>query len=696
MDFQHFAKLWASMHFYGCRIMKIIRRLAMVAGVLLLLLGVGIAALFVMFDENKLKAQLTESVYASTQRKLSIDGRLALSVWPDVGVRVGRLTLTERGNDSAFASVESARLAVAVLPLLSKRVEVRRIEVEGLDVKLIKRKDGSLNIDDLAGEKKTSEGADKPTAAQPLQIDIAGVELRNARLTWRDDMANTTTSIADLNFSSGRLLGDPAAHRFRVEKLTLATRGSHGTDQFELKLAAPLLGLEGDALESQAVDLLARLNGANRNVEARLGLAGIAGSGKALKVSDFRLEVDGKSGDATIKAQLASPVAVNSEARLVALEKLTGAIDLASPKMPMRHLKLPISGQLRADLGKQTADLELATAVDDSKIGLKARVNKFSPLGLEFALDIDHLNIDKYLPPAPAGADKAAAKAGGGDAKIDLAALKTLDLKGNINIGQLTAHRIDVSRLSARLAAANGRLDIAPLTAVLHGGTLNGSLGINAQNNQFTIRQNLAGIQIAPLLKALINKDPLEGRGSVSMDVTTRGDTVPALKKGLAGQAALDLRDGAVKGINIAKSLRDLQGMLGARKTTTVAANSAEKTDFSELSASFRINGGVAHNDDLQMKSPLLRLSGNGDIDIGEDRLDYLAKISVVNTTTGQQGKDLAKLKGVTIPLRMRGPYTQISYSLELGNVVEEVVKEQIKEKAKTQLGDKLKGLFGR
>jgi hypothetical protein len=44
----------------------------------------------------------------------------------------------------------------------------------------------------------------------------------------------------------------------------------------------------------------------------------------------------------------------------------------------------------------------------------------------------------------------------------------------------------------------------------------------------------------------------------------------------------------------------------------------------------------------------------------------------------------------------MRGPYAQISYSLELGNVVEEVVKEQIKEKAKTQLGDKLKGLFGR
>src|SRR5574343_604699 len=98
------------MHFYGWRIMKILRRLGLVAGVLLLLVGIAVAALFALFDENKLKAQLIDGVYASTQRKLAIDGGLALSVWPDLGVRVGRLTLTERGNDTPFASVESARL----------------------------------------------------------------------------------------------------------------------------------------------------------------------------------------------------------------------------------------------------------------------------------------------------------------------------------------------------------------------------------------------------------------------------------------------------------------------------------------------------------------------------------------------------------------------------------------------------------
>ena len=35
-----------------------------------------------------------------------------------------------------------------------------------------------------------------------------------------------------------------------------------------------------------------------------------------------------------------------------------------------------------------------------------------------------------------------------------------------------------------------------------------------------------------------------------------------------------------------------------------------QKTDFSEMSASFKIAGGVAQNDDLKAQSPFLRLGG--------------------------------------------------------------------------------------
>ncbi|HMV01341.1 MAG TPA: AsmA-like C-terminal region-containing protein, partial [Rhodocyclaceae bacterium] len=174
-------------------------------------------------------------------------------------------------------------------------------------------------------------------------------------------------------------------------------------------------------------------------------------------------------------------------------------------------------------------------------------------------------------------------------------------------------------------------------------------------------------------------------------------------KKALAGSASVALRDGAIKGINLAKTLRDLKGKLGAKQSSTADADGREKTDFSELTASFRIAGGVAHNDDLAMKSPFLRLGGNGDIDIGNDRLDYLAKVSVVDTAKGQEGKDLDHLKGLTVPVRLHGPFDKLAYKLELGDLIGqaakaqvEAKKEEVKAKAEDKLKGKLKGLFGK
>ena len=76
-----------------------------------------------------------------------------------------------------------------------------------------------------------------------------------------------------------------------------------------------------------------------------------------------------------------------------------------------------------------------------------------------------------------------------------------------------------------------------------------------------------------------------------------QGQTITAIKKALNGNAAIKLTDGAIKGINIAGSIRNAKAKLGSLKgETTQAASQTEKTDFSELTASFNIKNGVAHN----------------------------------------------------------------------------------------------------
>ena len=137
------------------------------------------------------------------------------------------------------------------------------------------------------------------------------------------------------------------------------------------------------------------------------------------------------------------------------------------------------------------------------------------------------------------------------------------------------------------------------------------------------------------------------------------------------------------------------QALLDRIVVVAQAANAADRTDFSELKASFQINNGVAHNEDLSAKSPLLRLAGNGDVNVGESAMNYLAKATVVASLEGQGGKELSALKGMTVPVRITGPFAGLKYSLDFNAMASEAVKqkvEQKKEEIKSRLGEELKG----
>jgi AsmA protein len=681
--------------------MKAVRILGITVGLILALLAAGVGALYALFDGEKIKGELSRVMLEQKQRKLDIAGKLELSVWPEVSIKLGRLTLSEAGGKEEFLALDSARVAVAVMPLLSKQVQVQRVEVNGLKATLVKRKDGTLNIADLLGGDAKKESAEKVgaggTASTPLQIDIAGIKVANAQFTWRDEKSGSTTALSNLDLGTGRVQADGAKQTLTIDALSLAAKGKSGADAFELKLDAPKLNVSPEKAGGESLSLTATLAGSGRTVAAKLVLSAVEGNAQALKIGKLVFDLDAKTGETTVKAHLDSPVAANLAAQTVALDKFSGSVDLANPQMPMKQLKLPLSGSLRADLAQQTVALELATQFDESKIATKLKVAKFSPLALGFDLDIDQLNVDKYLPPKKA--DDKTAKEG----KLDFSALKGLDVNGAIRIGALQVSKLKLAKLNAKIAIAGGRLDVSPLTLNLYEGAANGSLSLNAAGNSLALKQTLSGVSINPLMKDLADKDLLEGRGNVALDVTSHGDSVAAMKKALAGSASLSLKDGAIKGINLAQSLRDLKAKLGAKQDATQQAKAGDKTDFSELTASLKIANGVAHNDDLAMKSPFLRLSGAGDIDIGGGQMNYVAKASVVGTSAGQGGKETDQLKGVTVPVRVSGPFDNLAYKIEFGSLVSEAAKakveekkEEIKAKVEDKAKDKLKGLFGK
>ncbi len=732
--------------------MKFIKPVLWIVGGLLALLIAAAIALVTLVNPNDYKAQIVQVVKDKQQRTLVLEGDLSLTLFPRIGIALGKTSLSEFQSQKIFARMESAKVSVAVLPLLRKQVQIARIELDGLEATLSRDKNGKTNLDDLLAkppgdDKKTVEDSAPKSPDDAVAIDIEGIRITRSQLHVRDAMTNTIATLRDIDLDSGRIANrtpsrialraklvgekpkgqaelaldtrfefDAAAQAVRTEKLSLSINGAFDKQALKATLEAALLDFNASqntlALKGVKLDASGQLgelvlskatlsapqlsvtpqkaqgddvNGevvlaGKQPLEMKFSLSGISGNAEALKIAKLALDAKTHIGERSIAKQVTTPVNASLTHKTIELTALQADVEVSGGGQ--KAVQMHATGALRVDAGKE-------------------------PLAVRFDLVSDNLNLDLLLPPTsptqPVATQQTAQNAEGaskpvGEQPIDLSVLKKLDLAGQLRLGQLQVHGLKASAVSATLKAAGGQLDAAPLSAKLYDGSLSGSAQVNAHRNCYAVKQTLSNINIHPLLVDVAQKDLLEGRGNVTLDIATSGNTVTALKKALDGTASMVLKDGAIKGINLAKTLRDFKAKLNQKATESQSANRNEKTDFSEMSASFKINNGVANNNDLSVKSPFLRAGGNGNIDIGNSRIDYLLKATLVNTSTGQGGKDLSQVKDITVPVRLVGPLDAISYEIDWASVSSEALKNAAKpklEEKKKELREKLlKGLF--
>ena len=410
-------------------------------------------------------------------------------------------------------------------------------------------------------------------------------------------------------------------------------------------------------------------------------------AGQEYAIEDFKLKTGRIAQDAEGKLELAM---------------------VAKRKAPALEVKLAADGKYQFKGGTLSGDV--TAKLDDSTI--KAKFTAAEPYNFEAS--IDKINLDRYL----GGADKPAAqpeakkapeqKKPEADTPVDLSPLKSINAKGKLQVGALEVHGLKLAEVNAQLNAANGRVTVAPHSAKLYEGTVSGEVAVDANRNHISLKEELKNVSIGPLLRDFAEQDRVDGRGNVALDVTTAGATVNAMKRALNGTAKVALRDGAVKGVNIGEIVRKARSTLGGSQPAAegeTAAGNTQKTDFSELNASFAIKNGVAHNEDLEVKAPLFRLGGAGDINIVNSTLDYLAKASIVATSQGQGGKERDNLAGLTVPVRLTGSFDDLKYKVDLRGMAGQAAKSEVGEKLKDRVEerlkeenvrDKLKGLLGR
>lgn len=420
-----------------------------------------------------------------------------------------------------------------------------------------------------------------------------------------------------------------------------------------------------------------------------------------LRIRDLKLDAQGRAAAQTFHASLSGQARVDGQRPNVQLEGLQLQATLQAPSQP--ELKLQASGTAAYDGGEAAhAVWSLAGQANGQKLATDGQLS-LAAAGPDATISVrmDALDLDRFLPPtaAPAkdGAPAAAPAASGavGDGRIDLSALNTkARARVSLQAGSLKFRQHQLAQVKLVAALTPGVLRLEGLEAQGYGGRLQASGSAAAQGPAFAVKASGQGLNVLALLKAFTGKDTLEGTGNVSVDVHTAGANVDALRLHLNGTARAELRDGAVRGFNLAKMLRQAKSALNMKSDETQQASSGEKTDFSELSASFAIKDGIAHNEDLQAKSPFLRVTGAGDIDIGRATLNYEVKPTVTADSAGQGGAELAQLKGVTVPVKLSGPLAAMQWKVKWSEVAASAITAKARDKLEQQLKDKL-GLGG-
>ncbi len=608
-----------------------------------------IAPFFIPLDT--VKEQITTRAKDATGRELTIAGDFDLSILPKVRLKAGDVTFANAAGAKQTNMLELAELEVGVslFPLLSGQVEVSSFVLIDPVINLEVDANGKPNwqfeekeASDDGGEKSSdSDGGD---GGGLREISLGDVRLVNGTVRFADAQAGTSQEIQAINAN----INLPSLDQAMSADGSLAWNGE--TIELTLKVDQPRALMEG---ASTGVETSIKAN------PVSLDYKGSITNAKPVAVAgDVTLDVPSIRG---LAAWAGKPI----EAAGGGLGPLSikGTLDMAGKSVAFKGAEIAIDNM------NAKGDFEVDTSG--------------SVPSIVASLDVDKIDLNTYLPPAsdkPAASSGGSAPAGGAaagpsdwsDDPIDFSALRLVNADLSFVTGGLTVKDIKVGKTALKTVLIGGKLALDLNEMALYDGNGTGRITVDAGRNSITQKLDLKGVQAAPLLTDAAKFERIEGTANIVADVTTRGASQRQLVSALNGNGSIQFLDGAVRGINLAAMMRNISSAF-----LDSSAKETQKTDFAELAGTYTITNGIVKNDDLFLKSPLLRVDGKGTSDMPKRMVDYLVTPKVVASTEGQGGD--AQAAGISVPVKITGPWDNLAFAPDLTGAVDELIKDPSK-----------------
>ena len=580
----------------GRAIKWIIGILAAIIVILIIVVYVFLAS----YDFNDLKPRITKAVKDATGRELNIGGDIDLAIGFTPSLVLTNIAFQNApwGSRPEMVKLKRFEVQVALLPLISRKIEIKRFVLVEPDILIERDKKGRSNLafegarkGELKGdeEEKPSEGTTLPVLA------FNKLEIMKGRLTYRDAGSGKTTNVhLDNLIASAAGMNSPVDFTLDggLDQTTFYLTGTLGplASVTDPKKAWPL------KVTAKALDATVTLDGSIKDTRTQSGID----MGFNVRVNDW----------AALSKFIGQPVPFKE-----GLELTGRAGDVGPKSYKVSDLKISlgtnrIAGSIGIDIKKKTPNLDVALSSEnlDLRPFLSKGGEKKPP---EEKQEKSPGKKDRVFPSDP------------------LPPLDTLNqVEGNFKIrfGKVILPQLVLHDLSMDTTMRKGRLHVHPLKAVIGGGALDGDMALTPRDKKADIdaRLSIKGFDLEKMLKELDITEMVEGSLDVDIDLQGRGGSMAAIMADLNGHTSVIMNGGSIKNKYI-----DLLGGDISSSVLRLLNPAKEKKDYTAINcmvSRFDIKKGLANSTALVLDTERMSVAGEGDIDLGSEKLNLAIK----------------------------------------------------------------------
>lgn len=598
------------------------RRFLTTIVILLVVLAVGMTALVLLVNPNDFRSYMAKEVQQRTGYDLQLDGSLRWHVWPRLSILSGRMSLTAPGAAQPVVSAENMRLDVALWPLLSHQLDVKQVMLKGAVIRLTPDSDAQKPENSPIAP----SGSREPSKDVAWKLNIKKVQIKDSLLIWQQDK-DDQINMRDINLS----IDQDSERQAYIE---FSSRINRNQRDLSFKLAANV------DLSSYPQRYSAVVSSFDYHL-AGVGLPtdGIAGQGSA-----------------TVSYQLQPQLLDISNLQITANQS---------------QLQGRIQGSMQAD-GESAYKVDLTSAA----------LNLDNLLGWQPPSDSDAggANTSQQSGPrSPVTSNSQAVSQPG-----DMAFLREFNADLKIQANQIVYHGLTIADFSLQAQNQQGTATLQDLSGKLGNGSFKTQGTISVVDNQpaqMTLTPQIENIAMGPVLHAFGQPETFVGDLTLTGKFSGFGVTLADVMQRWDGHAHISMANARLNGMNIQQLIQ--QAVVRSHSEVTAADSYTDYTKIQELKADTVLRQGNLRITQFFGRSEILTAGGSGLINLSKQRCDMSLNVRVLDGWKGKSNVVQALQKAV-IPLRIYGPWQDLSYSLD----VDKVLRSELEQKAKDALNN--------